>query len=68
MISDTANREALLRMLEFAGKVGELANEYNDLGYGVTSNILQMKAHEVVACAYLPKQYRAPPEAKSDAT
>lgn len=65
MISDTANRDALLRLLDLQGALSDLANEYADLGVYVVGNAMFAKAHEALAIASLPQiGWQAPPSSK----
>jgi hypothetical protein len=59
-ITDDVNRDALLRMIELKIELSDLANEYRDLGAGCVGNLMVSVAHEFLASAYLPTQYRAP--------
>ncbi len=56
MISDTADRDALLRQLDLKFKLANLSNEYADLGVGVVAYTMISTAHEALAVAHLPQK------------
>lgn len=61
MISDTADRNALLRYLDLMNDLSDIANEYADLGVMVVATAMKSKAYEAMGCAMLPQAYRPPP-------
>lgn len=67
MISDTANRDALLRLIDLQGKLSDLANEYADLGVYVVVNAMISKAHEALAITHHIRLNTAPSQEPQDA-
>ena len=65
-ITDTADRDALLRYLDLRNDLSDIVNRYLDLPLVVVHQTLLAKAHEMGAAANLPKKYQAP--ARKDQT
>lgn len=55
MISDTADRDALLRQLDLEFRLANIANEFADLGVSVVAYTMICAAHEALAVACLPQ-------------
>lgn len=53
-ITDTADRDALLRLLDLQNDISDLINRYADLGAGVVCATLRSKADEALAYSFLP--------------